>query len=215
MSKRVFRYHFDFLDGQARWLNRMAARGWRLSQCGIMSYEFEPCEPGAYQYAVELVGDKTASQVDRYRALLRELGHRSWTKNLNANYSVGHVRWRPWIKGRASIATSSGIGDTSRWNQELLIVERPAEDEPFLLHSDAADRLACCRAAQRSYLWGVLVLAALLAVVLVQTGLGACSLPLGGTLGALVLVFMVLYGVPAVKMTRKVRELTAEARIRE
>lgn len=34
MSKTVFRYFFDFLDGQEKWLNKMAARGYRLKKCG-------------------------------------------------------------------------------------------------------------------------------------------------------------------------------------
>lgn len=31
MKKRILRYCFDFLDGQAAWLNQMAGRGWRLA----------------------------------------------------------------------------------------------------------------------------------------------------------------------------------------
>ena len=216
MSKRVLRYHFDFLDGQERWLNRMAAQGWRLERCHILSYEFEPCPPGAYEYAVELAADKTASQTESYRALLEGMGYRTWTKNLNANYSVGHVRWRPWAgTGRASIATTSGIGGTSRFNQELLIVERPAEGEPFRLHTGVEDRIGAYRTVRRAYVWGAGMMLALAALAAVQTWRGACSLPLGAALLAAALVFGALWGVPAVVVSRRLRALEEEGRIHE
>ena len=216
MSKRVFRYHFDVLDGQADWLNQMAARGWRLERCHILSYEFEPCPPGAYEYAVEFAADMTASQSEGYRALLEGMGYRTWTKNLNANYSVGHVRWRPWVGvGRASISTTSGVGDTSRFNQELIIVERAAEGEPFQLHTGLKDRITAYRTLRRAYVWGAGMMAALGALTAVQTWRGACSLPLGAALLAAALIFGVLWGAPAAGLTRKLKELTEENRIHE
>ena len=55
MTKRVFRYFFDFLEGQERWLNEMASKGWRLVKCGQLYYEFEKCQENEYEYAVEFV----------------------------------------------------------------------------------------------------------------------------------------------------------------
>ena len=39
------------LRAQAKWLNKMARRGWRLADTGKLDYSFVPCEPGEYQYA--------------------------------------------------------------------------------------------------------------------------------------------------------------------
>lgn len=216
MSKRVIRYHLDFLDGQENWLNRMAAAGWRLERCHILSYEFEPCPPGAYEYAVELAADKTASQVESYRALLGDMGYRTWTKNLNVNYSVGHVRWRPWAgRGRASLATTSGLGDTSRFNQELLIVERPAQGEPFRLHTGLEDRLGAYRLTRRTYAWGAGLMLGLGVLAGVQLLRGALTLVGGSILLAAALVFAALWGLPALRLLAKVKELEEESRIHE
>ena len=35
MSKRVFRYFFDFQDGQEKWLNSMAKILYYIPMCGI------------------------------------------------------------------------------------------------------------------------------------------------------------------------------------
>ena len=62
MSRTVFRYFFDFLDGQENWLNNMAEKGYRLKKCGRITYTFDECQPNEYEYAVEFVGDKAYSK---------------------------------------------------------------------------------------------------------------------------------------------------------
>lgn len=118
MSKTVFRYFFDFLDGQEKWLNSMAERGCRLTKCGKMTYTFDACVPGEYEYAIEFVGDRSYSKAKNYRVYLEEMGFRTLTKNINLNFSYGKVKWRPYAKGLGQIATSPG-----GFNKELLIVE--------------------------------------------------------------------------------------------
>ena len=216
MKKRILYYCFDFLDGQAAWLNQMASRGWRLAGCHTLTYEFESCRPGSYEYAVELVSDQTAEQADQYRALLESLGYRVWTKNLNVNYAIGHVRWRPWVgAGRAGVAATSGIGNTSRWNQELFVVERPAEGSPFQLHTSLEDRIKAYRKVRRAYAWGTAAMLTLAVLTVVQTAQGACAPLPGGVLLALLLVFAVLWGGPALRLTARLRELTRENQIHE
>ena len=45
MSKKKYRYFFSFLEGQERWLNKMAGEGYRLVRTAKLMYEFEPCVP--------------------------------------------------------------------------------------------------------------------------------------------------------------------------
>ena len=47
-------------------------------------------------------------------------------KNINLNYSVGKVRWRPWAEIGGRIATN-----TTTFNRELLIVEKENDGKPF------------------------------------------------------------------------------------
>ena len=62
-------------------------------------------------------------------AYLKEQGIKYFTKNINLSYSLGKLRWRPFIKGPAQIVTSPG-----NYNKELLIIEKKA-DEKFELNT--------------------------------------------------------------------------------
>ena len=44
-----YRYFGPMLRAQAKWLNKMARRGWRLADTGKLDYSFVPCEPGEFR----------------------------------------------------------------------------------------------------------------------------------------------------------------------
>ena len=143
---RVIRYFFDFVEGQERWLNEMAAKGYRLTGCSIFCYEFEKCNPNEYEYAVEFVADKSSSETKDYKDFLENLGFRTFTKNINLNYSIGKFRWRPWAKGLGQVATSPG-----NYNKELLIVEKTKNGPPIQLHTDIRDVISQYCLIRNSY----------------------------------------------------------------
>ncbi|MGC6176440.1 DUF2812 domain-containing protein [Lacrimispora sp. 38-1] len=99
MSKKIFRYFYDFVDGQEKWLNSMADSGYRLKKCGRVFYTFEECQLCEYEYAVEYVGNKAYSQTKDYRRYLEGMGFRTYTKSININFSYGKVKWRPYAEG--------------------------------------------------------------------------------------------------------------------
>ena len=68
MEKKVNRFFGASTEIQAKWLNRMASEGWRLIRTGKMSYEFESCDPGKVQYAVEFIADKSQKNAEDYNA---------------------------------------------------------------------------------------------------------------------------------------------------
>ena len=135
MSKKVWRFFGGFLDTQAKWLNTMAAQGWRLAETNQLTYTFTPCEQGAYQYAVECAAHQSSQVRDDYQAFLEELGYRVWRKNINLNFSIGKVRLRPYGEGRGKLAVSGG-----GYGRELLIVEKANDGRPFELHTTLEDR---------------------------------------------------------------------------
>ena len=49
MRKTCYRYFAGLLRLQERWLNRKADEGLRLTDTGMLAYEFESCTPGAYR----------------------------------------------------------------------------------------------------------------------------------------------------------------------
>ena len=90
-----YRYFGPMLRAQAKWLNKMARRGWRLADTGKLDYSFVPCEPGEYQYAVDYVGNFSRGHGEDYAQFLAGCGYRTWFKTVNLQWSRGKVRWNP------------------------------------------------------------------------------------------------------------------------
>jgi len=133
---KKYRYFGGFISSQEQWLNAMAQKGMRLVKVGKMLYEFEPCLPARYQYAVEFVADKSRKDSQNYKEFLEGCGYNVFYKNINLSYSVGKVRFRPWAGGTGKIATNA-----TTFNKELLIVEKPDDGKPFQLHTTVSDRI--------------------------------------------------------------------------
>lgn len=148
MKKNRYRFFGGLLTLQENWLNRMADNGQRLIRTGKLLYEFENCEPGQYQYRVEFVGEKSKEEAEDYARFLEDCGYRVFFKNINLNYSVGKVKWRPWAEPGGQLATKA-----TTYNRELLIVEKEQDGKPFALHTTYEDRQRYCRNLRRPWLW--------------------------------------------------------------
>jgi hypothetical protein len=193
MAKTVIRYFIDFIDGQEKWLNKMANQGLRLVSVGKAFYRFEDCKPGEYQYRVEFAANKTYPQKKNYKVFLEELGCRVFCKNVNLNWSFGKARFRPWSDGK--FATSPG-----EYNTELLIIEKRNDDKPFEIHTDAKDAAAYFGSIRNACL-----MTAVFAVVLALLGtplLAVVNMPLWGSVvfgfvGVLSFGLAVKYGMVA------------------
>lgn len=133
---KQYRYFGGFLKAQEKWLNKMAKQGYRLVRVGKLLYEFEPCESGAYQYAVDFVANRSRKRSQDYKAFLEGCGYTVFYKNANLNYAIGKIRLRPWASGSGKIAT-----DQTTFNREILLVEKENDGRPFVLHTSVADRI--------------------------------------------------------------------------
>lgn len=216
MRKTVFRYFFDFLDGQEKWLNQMAAQGYRLIKCGKAWYTFETCQPGEYQYAVDFVADKGYKDSRDYRAFLESMGYRTFYKNINLNFSIGKVKWRPWAKASGQITTSPGT-----FNKELLIIEKKNDGTPFELHTDLQDRLSVYRTIRNALLWSMPMMLILLGISFVP-GLAANDAATCDSVTWLLVALrimltglVVFYGIMTVRIARIARRLKEESRTHE
>ena len=194
MNRTCYRFFGGLIASQERWLNRMAASGYRLVRTGKLAYEFEPCEPGQVQYCVEFIGHKSKESADDYAGFLEECGYRVFFKNINLNWNVGKVELRPWAERGGRIATNS-----STFNRELLIVERESTGRPFDLHTTYEDKRNYFKAMQRPWAF-LLLVSVILAVALRQ--------PAWGILAAVALVGIVLFQV-------ELRRLWKEAEVKE
>lgn len=135
MSKKCYRFFGGLLVAQENWLNKMSERGCRLVRTGKMLYEFEECKPNQVKYCVEFVGQKSKDNAQDYYNFMEDMGYKVFYKNINLNYSVGKVRWRPWAEKGGRIATNS-----TTFNRELLIVEKENDGKPFELYTSYEDK---------------------------------------------------------------------------
>lgn len=78
---RYYRFFSVLMDTQENWLNQMAQKGYRLVKTGKMTYDFDECQPGEYQYAVEFVAQKSYKDEKEYRHFLEELGYKVFYAN--------------------------------------------------------------------------------------------------------------------------------------
>lgn len=152
MSRKYYRFFGGLLTAQKNWLNKMSERGYRLVRTGKMLYEFEECKPNQVKYCVEFIGQKSQKNAKDYHDFLEDMGYRVFYKNINLNYSVGKVRWRPWAEKGGRIATGS-----TTFNQELLIVEKENDGRPFELHTSCEDRADYYRNLRNPWLFLVLM----------------------------------------------------------
>ena len=146
MRIRKRRYFAGWMGRQAKWLNDMSRKGYRLVKVGKLEYEFEECKPDQYQYTVEYMGDQSFEEEQNYKAFLEEMGYRVFYKNINLDYSVGKLTYRPWADKGGRLSTNR-----TTYNRELLIVEKENDGRPFQLHTEAEDIMDYYR--RLSYPW--------------------------------------------------------------
>ncbi len=154
--KRQYRFFGGLLNAQEKWLNKMACKGYRLVRVGKLLYEFEECEPKQKQYCVEFIGQKSKGNAKEYHDFLEDMEYKVFYKNINLNYSIGKVRWRPWAEKGGQIATNSTTS-----NRELLIVEKENDGKPFALHTTYEDRQNYYKTIRKPYLFMFIISAVL------------------------------------------------------
>lgn len=149
------KYYFfgSFLSAQEKWLNKMASLGYRLVRTEKLLYEFEECAPDKYRYRVEFIGEKSKEHAEEYKSFLEtEMGYRVIFKNINLNYSVGKIRYRPWAEKGGRAATKS-----TTFDRELLIVEKENDEKPFELHTSYEDMISYYKTLQKPWLYFLII----------------------------------------------------------
>lgn len=181
MNKKIYRFFGGLLTAQENWLNKMSEKGYRLIRTGKLLYEFEECKPGQFQYCVEFIGQKSKENAQNYHDFLEEMGYSVFYKNINLNYSVGKVRWRPWAEKGGRVATNA-----TTFNRELLIIEKENDGKPFELHTSYEDKesyysnlrnpwlllllmFAVFTVVNQSVILGILALISLIPVIVYQS----------------------------------------------
>lgn len=191
MRKKRYCFFGGLLTRQEKWLNKMGSRGYRLVRTGKLLYEFEECEAGQFQYCVEFIGEKSKERAGEYHDFLEDVGYRVFYKNINLNYSLGKLRFRPWAEKGGKIATNG-----TTFNRELLIVEKESDGKPFQLHTTFEDRIRYCRTLRKPYL-SIFLLFAVIGILMRAWIWGLLALPF--------LVPVLLYQAELIRLGRQAR----------
>ncbi len=152
MNRKCYRFFGGLISAQERWLDRMAAGGYRLIRTEKLLYEFEPCEKGKYRYRVEFVGQKSRTNAADYARFLEDCGYRVYFKNINLNWNVGKLVLRPWAEPGGRVAANR-----STFGRELLIVEKECDGRPFEMHTTFEDKINYCKQLRGPWLYLFLV----------------------------------------------------------
>lgn len=195
MAKRMYRYFGGFILSQEKYLNNMAANGYRLIKTEKMLYEFDKCALGEYQYRVEFIADKSKNNAQSYKAFLESCGYTVFYKNANLNYSVGKVRYRPWAAKGGRLATNF-----STFNKELLIVEKKNDGKEFILHTTAADHIDYYKKWRNIWLTYFIML--LIISVLFVFAAPITSLVFG-VIGVVTLIPCIVYQLQIIKLNKQ------------
>jgi hypothetical protein len=67
-----FRLYYD-KDAEEDWLRKMSLEGWAFKKFFLGFYTFEPCEPGEYNYRIDLLDHWSGNKTD-YAAFMEDLG---------------------------------------------------------------------------------------------------------------------------------------------
>ena len=159
MSIVKIRFFAGFMNRQTKWLNSMAEKGYRLVKTGRLKYVFDECDPGKYIYTVEYVGDRSFEDEEDYKTFLEDMGYRVFYKNINLDYSINKLVYRPWADKGGRISTLK-----TTFNKELLIVEKENDGKPFDLHTEKEDRIEYYNRIGRPWYFAVFI-ALLLAII--------------------------------------------------
>lgn len=163
---KKYRYFGACIDTQQKWLNQMAKKGYRLVQANKMSYQFEECEEDSYQYVVIFVAQLSYTKENDYKRFLEDLGYQVFYKNLQVNYNLGKIKWRPYGQGLGQIATSPG-----NYNKELFIIEKKNDGKPFEFHTTNQDRANYYKSIRNAWLTSTLFIFGLNTYSYLNTGI--------------------------------------------
>lgn len=201
MSKKIYRYFFWFIKRQEAWLNSMAHKGYRLIGTDKLSYTFDTCQPDEYQYRIEFIAQKSYAISNDYFNFIQELGYDVFYKNMNLNWSVGKITWRPYGEGAGQISTNPGT-----YNKELLIVGKKNDGKPFDLYSTIEDKAYYYSTIRNAWLTTSLLLIFFAIILYLKTlaltfGVAACTI-----LGILLMV-------PSIIIQRKIKRLRSDSQL--
>ena len=153
---KKIRFYSGLINLQIKWLDKMSDKGYRLVSTGKLWYEFEPCGPSEYRYAIDYVGDKSRTQAKEYADFLEDLGYRTYFKNINLNLDLGDLVWEK-LAGKGDFFADRATA----LDRALLIVEKKNDGKPFELHTTSEDKALFYRKLMIPYLLLFLLFAAL------------------------------------------------------
>ncbi|MDO5716614.1 MAG: DUF2812 domain-containing protein [Tissierellia bacterium] len=190
------------------YLNRMAAKGYRLQSIWSCFYMFEKTEK-TYRYMTQYVGTIANNTWKEYIAFLKEGGYRIFHAPLNqGNIVFGKIKVRPFAHGSGTIATTPG-----RYNKEILVVEYEG-DKPRSLLTNKEDLSRQYASIRNTYLYGTVLMMVLLGLW-IRKMVSDTPSPWNYLLGLPLLVVTLFFGWMAIQSWRSEKKYKEMALLEE
>ena len=142
-----YRFFGPMILSMENWLNRMASIGYRLVDTGMMSWDFDYCNRGQYQYRVEYIGQLNLEKSEDYQQYFLEKGYNVMLKPLNLGFSLGKAQVRTDDEGNPMVATKKNVLD-----KEIIIIEKRNDGTPFDIPVNNLDRTRYLKPLFRTWL---------------------------------------------------------------
>lgn len=163
-----YRFFGPMILSMENWLNRMSSIGNRLVDTGKMSWDFEPCSRGKYEYRVEYAGQLNLEKNENYLQYFRDKGYNVLTKPLNLNFSLGKAQIRTDDEGEPMVVTKNNVLD-----KEIIIIEKLADGTPFDIPTNNLDRTRYLKPLFRTWIVLSVLMAALAIFMYAMNGADA------------------------------------------
>jgi len=163
-----YRFFGPMILSMENWLNRMASIGYRLVGTGKMSWDFEQCSRGRYEYRVEYIGQLNLDKSQNYQQFFRDKGYNVLLKPLNLNFSLGKAQLRTDDEGGAMLVTKNNVLD-----KEIIIIEKVADGTEFDIPTNNADRTRYLKPLFGTWLLLAVLMTALAGFMYFMNGLDA------------------------------------------
>lgn len=163
--KKCVKFFFNPIEDRERFLNEQASKGFQLEESGSFVHKFSKANnDSSLHYSVQYIGNKNNKERQDYIDFVRNLNLKVFFVPMNiGKFAIGSVRFRPFNKGRSSVATAPGM-----INREIMIIESNGDNQ-IPIFTDHESRYQAFRERRIPYIY--LALAALIFIILGVTQL--------------------------------------------
>ncbi len=132
--KKFIKFFFNPIEDRELYLNDMASKGFQLEKSGSIVQKFSKSEKANIHYTVQYIGNMSNKERQEYMDFVESLNLRVFFAPFNVGkLAIGNIKYRPYNRGRSSLATTSGM-----INREIMIIESNGNEKIPVFTDDSS-----------------------------------------------------------------------------